>query len=84
MSISPSASSTSVIDYDDNNDNNDSDCETHILVDDWALWPKLLTDRERWLIVKLGSVQVKDQEQTVFFAFVVAFRKTKTIEWGRI
>ncbi|CAL8295714.1 unnamed protein product [Boreogadus saida] len=32
--------STSVIEIDDNNDNND--CETHILVDDPALWPKLL------------------------------------------
>lgn len=46
-SISPSSSSTSDIDHDNN------DHETHILVDDPALWPKLLTDREHCSVVKL-------------------------------
>ena len=40
VNIAHSPSSTSVIEIDDNNDNND--CETHILVDGPALWPKLL------------------------------------------
>ena len=49
-----------VIQKDENNDN--IDCETHILVDDPALWPKLLTDRERCSLVQLGPVQVKDKD----------------------
>ena len=40
VNISHSPSSTLVIEIYDNNDNND--CETHIPVDDPALWPKLL------------------------------------------
>lgn len=38
-----------------------SDSETHI-VDDPALWPKLLTDGELCSIVKMGPVQVKDKD----------------------
>ena len=57
-SISPSSSSTSDIDH----DNNDS--ETHILVDDPALWPKLLTDGECCSVVRMGAVQVEDKDFT--------------------
>ncbi|KAK0155422.1 hypothetical protein N1851_002224 [Merluccius polli] len=54
-SMSPS-SSTSDIDY-------ENASETHILVvEDPALWPKLLTDIEGCSIVRMGPVQVKDKD----------------------
>ena len=55
-SISPSSSSTSDADYDNN------DREAHIFVDDPALWPKLLTDREHCSMAKMGPIQVKDKD----------------------
>ena len=58
VSVSPSSSTSDV------NNNNDRQCEPHICVDDPALWPELLTDRERCRcsLVRRGPVQVKDQE----------------------